>query len=47
MFRREFRGCAEAAAAISNEHDPGEALAVWLQRYAEFIQAKRGLRVAA
>lgn len=46
VFRREIDACADAAPVLANEHPPFEALARWLQRYADFIAAKRGLAKA-
>ncbi len=46
VFRREIDACADAASALSAKHDPSEALERWLQRYAAFIAAKRGLATA-
>ena len=48
VFRREVDACAEAAAALAAEHqhEPGEALARWMQRFVDFISAKRGLAAA-
>ena len=46
VFRREVDACADAAAVLATEHEPGEALARWMQRYVEFISAKRGLAAA-
>lgn len=46
VFRREIDACADAAAALAREHAPGEALARWMQRYVDFISAKRGLAAA-
>jgi AcrR family transcriptional regulator len=46
VFRREIDACADAAPALAAEHKPGEALARWMQRYAAFIAAKRGLAKA-
>ena len=43
VFRREVDACAAAAPALAAEHGPGEALAEWMQRYAGFLAAKRGL----
>jgi AcrR family transcriptional regulator len=43
VFRREIDACADAAPALAAGHKPGEALARWMQRYAAFIAAKRGL----
>ncbi|MCY1245607.1 hypothetical protein D9M72_587710 [compost metagenome] len=38
--------CAEAAAILAAEYEPGEALDRWLQRFVDFISAKRGLSAA-
>jgi AcrR family transcriptional regulator len=46
VFRREVDACADAAAFLATEHGPGEALARWMQRYVDFISAKRGLAAA-
>lgn len=46
VFRREIDACADAASALAAEHTPGEALARWMQRFANFIAAKRGLASA-
>ena len=46
VFRREIDACADAAPVLAAEHEPGEALARWMQRYAAFIAAKRGLAKA-
>jgi AcrR family transcriptional regulator len=46
VFRREVDACADAASVLAAEHAPGEALARWLQRYVDFISAKRGLAAA-
>ena len=46
VFRREIDACADAAQILAAEHKPGEALAKWMQRYAAFIAAKRGLAPA-
>jgi AcrR family transcriptional regulator len=46
VFRREIDACADAAPVLAAEHAPGEALARWLQRYVDFIAAKRGLAKA-
>ncbi len=46
VFRREIDACADAAAALAAAHRPGEALALWLQRYVDFVAAKRGLAAA-
>ena len=46
VFRREVYACAEAAVALAVEYSPGEALARWIQRFVDFISAKRGLAAA-
>jgi len=46
VFRREVDACADAAAVLAAAHKPGEALTRWLQRYVDFISAKRGLAAA-
>ncbi len=46
VFRHEVDGCADAAPALADKHAPVEALARWMQRYVDFIAAKRGLAAA-
>jgi AcrR family transcriptional regulator len=46
VFRREIDACADAAPILSAEREPFDALADWMQRYAAFIAAKRGLAKA-
>ena len=46
VFRHEVDACADAASVLAIEHEPGEALAQWMQRYVGFIAAKRGLATA-
>ena len=46
VFRREIDACADVAPILAAEHEPGEALARWIQRYVDFIAAKRGLAKA-
>jgi AcrR family transcriptional regulator len=46
VFRREVDACADAAAVLAAELEPGEALARWIHRYVDFISAKRGLAAA-
>ncbi len=46
VFRREVDACAAEAGALAAEHPPGEALALWLKRYAGFIATKKGLAAA-
>lgn len=46
VFRHEVDACADAAPVLAAENAPGEALALWMQRYADFIATKRGLATA-
>jgi AcrR family transcriptional regulator len=46
VFRREIDACADAAPILAAEHESGEALAQWMQRYAAFLGTKRGLAAA-
>jgi AcrR family transcriptional regulator len=46
VFRREIDACADAAPILSAGRQPFEALADWMQRYAAFVAAKRGLAQA-
>jgi AcrR family transcriptional regulator len=46
VFRREIDACADAAPDLAAEYEPGEALARWMQRYVDFLAAKRGLATA-
>ena len=46
VFRRQVDACADAAVVLAADHAPGEALALWLQRFADFIATKRGLATA-
>ena len=46
VVRHEVNGCAEAASALAADHEPGEALALWMQRLVDLIMAKRGLAAA-
>lgn len=46
VFRREVDACADAAGVLASDREPGEALARWIQRYVDFISAKRGLAAA-
>lgn len=46
VFRREIDACADAASALAAKYEPGEALCRWMQRYVDFIVAKRGLAAA-
>lgn len=46
VFRHEIDACADAAVLLAAKQEPGEALALWMQRYAAFIATKRGLATA-
>ena len=46
VFQREVDACADAAPALAAAHGPAEALGLWLQRYVDFLAAKRGLAAA-
>lgn len=46
VFRSEVDACADAAASLAEDFAPGEALDRWMQRYVDFIVAKRGLAAA-
>jgi AcrR family transcriptional regulator len=46
VVRRGIDACAEAGPTLSAAHEPGAALALWLQRYTQFLATKRGLASA-
>lgn len=46
VFRKEVDGCAAAADTIAAECPPDQALERWLDRFIEFVAAKRGLSSA-
>ena len=46
VFHGEMDACAEAATTLAADHPPFEALARWMQVYAEFVGTKRGLAKA-
>jgi len=46
VFRHEVDACADAAPVLAAAHGPAEALGLWLQRYVDFLAAKRGLAAA-
>ena len=46
VLRRETDACADAARALSVEHEPFDALARWMDRVVDFIATKRGLASA-
>jgi AcrR family transcriptional regulator len=46
VLQRGIDACADAGPALSATHEPGTALAMWLQLYTEFLATKRGLAAA-
>lgn len=42
-LRREIDACADAAPVLSKAHAPADALKLWMQRFVDFLAAKRGL----
>jgi AcrR family transcriptional regulator len=46
VFRREMDACADEAPVLAAHYPPGEALARWMQRFVDFVSAKRGLSAA-
>jgi AcrR family transcriptional regulator len=46
VFQSRVDACADAASELASQFEPGEALARWMQRYVDFIAAKRGLAAA-
>ncbi len=46
VFRREVDACAAEALVLATQCAPGEALARWLGRYADFLTTKKGLAAA-
>ncbi len=46
VFRQQVDACADAAPLLSAAHTPGDALTLWMQRYADFITTKHGLAAA-
>ncbi|RYG38277.1 TetR/AcrR family transcriptional regulator [bacterium] len=46
VFQREIDACADAAPILAAEHEPGEALTKWIERYLDFLATKRGLATA-
>lgn len=46
VVRREMDACADAAFQLAAEHPPAEALSLWMQRFVNFLSAKRGLAAA-
>jgi len=46
VFRREIDACADAAAELPQTHEPFDALASWMRRYAAYVATKRGLAQA-
>jgi AcrR family transcriptional regulator len=46
VFCHEVDACADAAPTLAAKHGPSEALDLWMQRYVDFLAAKRGLAAA-
>ena len=46
VFRHEVDACADAAPVLAEAHGPEEALTRWIDRFVEFLRAKRGLAAA-
>jgi AcrR family transcriptional regulator len=46
VFQSRVDACADAASELASQHEPGDALARWMQRYVDFIATKRGLAAA-
>jgi AcrR family transcriptional regulator len=43
VIQREVDACVEAASSLAAAHEPGEALASWMQRLVDLVATKRGL----
>lgn len=43
VYRSQVDECAEMAARLASRHEPFEALARWMRRFADFIATKRGM----
>jgi AcrR family transcriptional regulator len=46
VFRHEIDACADAAQTLADEYQPFDALAHWMQRFADYMATKRGLAAA-
>lgn len=46
VMRHEIDACAAAKDTLAAAHAPGEALARWVQRFVDFLGAKRGMAAA-
>ena len=46
VIEREIDACADAAPALAAAHQPGVALAKWLDRFTAFVATKRGFAAA-
>ena len=46
VLRHEVNACAAAAPELAATHEPLEALTLWIDRYVDFLAAKRGLASA-
>jgi AcrR family transcriptional regulator len=43
VFQSNVDACADAAPALASKHPPIKALALWMERYVDFIATKHGL----
>jgi AcrR family transcriptional regulator len=43
VFQSNVDACADAAPVLANKHSPITALALWMERYVDFIATKHGL----
>lgn len=46
IIQHEVDACVEAASSLAATHEPGEALAEWMQRLVDLVATKRGLGAA-
>lgn len=46
VFRREIDDVTAMAARLGEQHEPGEALALWARRYTQLVATKHGLGAA-
>lgn len=46
VLQTQIDACAALAHDLATKHGPGEALALWMQRYVDFIATKRGFAAA-
>ena len=46
VFQTQVDACADGTSVLAGTYEPGRALALWMQRYVDFIQTKKGLAAA-